>query len=81
MQRTAGPVFCLLYFIIGVSQYFGTTYVSLFLNSFDFIDGLAVGIIMAIHYLTGAVGQFLWGDLADCSRTKTGSCREVTPKS
>lgn len=70
MQRTAGPVFCLLYFIIGVSQYFGTTYVSLFLNSFDFIDGLAVGIIMAIHYLTGAVGQFLWGDLADCSRTK-----------
>ena len=43
---------------------------SLFLNSFDFIDGLAVGIIMAIHYLTGAVGQFLWGDLADCSRTK-----------
>jgi MFS family permease len=69
-KKMTGWIICLLYFIIGVSQYFGTSYVSLFIKTFPFIDVSAVGIIMAIQYIIGVAGQLLWGNLADQSKTK-----------
>ena len=65
-----GAIFCVLYFLIGAAQYFGTAYVSLFVHSFDFVNEMTVGIIMAVNYIFAAAGQFFWGNLADQSRTK-----------
>lgn len=65
-----GAVFCVLYFLIGAAQYFGTSYMSLFVHSFDFVNEMTVGVIMAVNYIFAAVGQFFWGNLADQSRTK-----------
>jgi PPP family 3-phenylpropionic acid transporter len=66
----SGIVICIMYFILGVTQYFGTSYVSLYVSSFAFVDGLAVGLIMALNYVVTAVGQLIWGNLADKSWTK-----------
>lgn len=68
--RKTAIVICALYFILGITQYFGTSYVSLYISGFDFIDGLAVGLIMALNYIVAAGGQLIWGNLADQARTK-----------
>lgn len=68
--KKTGIILCVLFFIIGAAQYFGTSYVSLFVNTFAFVDEMIVGVIMAINYIVAAAGQFFWGNLADKSKTK-----------
>ena len=68
--KKTGAILCVLFFIIGAAQYFGTSYVSLFVNTFAFVDEMIVGVIMAINYIVAAAGQFFWGNLADKSKTK-----------
>jgi PPP family 3-phenylpropionic acid transporter len=69
-DRKTSAVFCALYFLIGIAQFFGKTYMSLFVIAFAFVDEMTLGIIMAINYIIAAFGQFFWGNLADRSKTK-----------
>lgn len=68
--KKSAVAICILYLIVGASQHIGTSYISLFIKSFPFIGSAALGYIMAGQYIMGAAGQFLWGNLADKSKTK-----------
>lgn len=76
-KRKTGAIFCVLFFLIGAAQYFGTSYVPLFIHTFEFVDEMTVGVILAVNYVVAAAGQFFWGNLADQSRTKNQVLRIV----